>query len=259
MGGSSCGAPESQHAGAADISVVYRVTDSIQYSVYDSLPDERLPRRRPPREHARGRPPRDRGRPRTPTPVSAPSCSPRSPAWHGRPRPRRRDRGSPIAGDGGDGPRAAPPPRPAGAGRLRLREPAAADRPRPDDLAALHRRADDRPARPEARATSCSRSAPARATRRRCWPSWWPKVYTIEIVEPVGSGAAGAARGARLPERRGAHRRRLQRLAGRGAVRRHRRHRRRAVRPAAAGRPAQARRAPGDPGRRASGRCRSCW
>ncbi len=53
------------------------------------------------------------------------------------------------------------------AGSRRLREPAAADRPRPDHLAALHRRADDRSGARRSPSTRCSRSAPARATRRR--------------------------------------------------------------------------------------------
>ena len=59
---------------------------------------------------------------------------------------------------------------PEGSRRQRLRGPPAADRPRPDDLPALHRRAHD--ARPPgcAAASACSRSAPAPATRRRCSP-----------------------------------------------------------------------------------------
>ena len=51
------------------------------------------------------------------------------------------------------------------------------------------------------------------------------KVYTIEIVEPVGRRAAEAAREARLQERVHAHRRRLQRLARGRAVRCDHRHR----------------------------------
>ena len=76
------------------------------------------------------------------------------------------------------------------------------------------------------------------------------KVYTIEIVEPLGKRAAGdlAALGYRNVVTR--DRRRLQRLAGGGAVRRHPGHRRRAVRAEAPGGPAQARRPLGDPGRR---------
>ena len=49
------------------------------------------------------------------------------------------------------------------------RQPAA-DRARPDDLAALYRRPDDRVPRPRATARGCSRSAPARGTRRPCSP-----------------------------------------------------------------------------------------
>ena len=51
--------------------------------------------------------------------------------------------------------------------RPRLRRRRAADRVRPDDQPAVHRRPDDRAARRPARAIGCSRSGPARATRRR--------------------------------------------------------------------------------------------
>ena len=87
----------------------------------------------------------------------------RAPARAGHPR-RGRARG--------DERRAAPHLRRRGARDPRLRGHAAADRPRPDDLAALGRRADDRArAQRPRRSTACSRSAPAAATRRRCWRS----------------------------------------------------------------------------------------
>ena len=60
---------------------------------------------------------------------------------------------------------AAPLLRARGAARRGLSRPAAADRLRSDHLAAVHRRADDRPDRGRTVATSCSRSALARATR----------------------------------------------------------------------------------------------
>ena len=34
-----------------------------------------------------------------------------------------------------------------------------------------------------------SSSAPGRAIRRRYWPSWSPRVYTVEIVEPLAASA----------------------------------------------------------------------
>ena len=51
------------------------------------------------------------------------------------------------------------------------------------------------------------------------------KVYSIEIVAPLGEQARALLARARLPQRRGAHRRRLQGLARGGAVRRDPRHR----------------------------------
>ena len=39
-------------------------------------------------------------------------------------------------------------------------------------------------------ATRCWRSAPARATRPRCWPRLVARVYSIEIVEPLAREAA---------------------------------------------------------------------
>ena len=73
---------------------------------------------------------------------------------------------------GRDGAGAAPPLRAGPARPGGLPGHAAADRLRQDDLAAVHRRGDDRPARPAARRRRCSRSAPASATRRRSWRGW---------------------------------------------------------------------------------------
>ena len=101
------------------------------------------------------------------------------------PRPGR------ARGDAGCPARGVPPAR---AGGVRLRGRTAADRARADDLAAVHRRADDRRARAPARATACSRSAPARATRRR-------------------SSAASRARSTRSSATRSSPTRRRERLA----------------------------------------------
>ena len=69
----------------------------------------------------------------------------------------------------GDERGAAPHLRRRGARDPRLRGHAAADRQRPDDLAAVGRRADDRArARRRRRSSACSRSAPAAAIRRPC-------------------------------------------------------------------------------------------
>ena len=59
----------------------------------------------------------------------------------------RRGAGRTVAGS-------APPLRAGRIGRCRLRRPSAADRARPDHLAAVHRRADDRPAGPDAEPTA---------------------------------------------------------------------------------------------------------
>ncbi len=68
---------------------------------------------------------------------------------------------------------AAPHLRRRGAGEPRLRGHGAADRLRPDDLAALHRRAHDRgAARGPTAASACSRWAPAAATRPPCSRRW---------------------------------------------------------------------------------------
>ena len=55
----------------------------------------------------------------------------------------------------------------ARAPRARLRRRGPADRGRPDDQPAVHRRPDDRAARAASRATGSSRSGPGPATRRR--------------------------------------------------------------------------------------------
>ena len=143
---------------------------------------------------------------------SADRCA--RPRSHRPPGARRHGRG------------AAPRIRPAGRGP-RLRGPAAADRLWPDHLAALHRRADDRPAATSGRTTSCSRSAPARATRRRSSPGSAPGLHDRDHP---GAGRRAPASGLqRLGYDNVATRigRRLLRLAGGGALRRHRRHRRR--------------------------------
>ena len=82
------------------------------------------------------------------------------------------------AGAGGHGRGAAPPVRRQRAGHPGLRRHQPADRPRADDLQALGGGAHDRAAvRGPRRARSgtsgaCWRSAPAAATRRRCWRCW---------------------------------------------------------------------------------------
>ncbi len=73
--------------------------------------------------------------------------------------------------------------------QVRLRGSPAADRPWADDLAALHRRRHDGSCSIRSRRTACSKSAPAPATRRRCWPGLCRHVYTIEIVEALGREA----------------------------------------------------------------------
>ncbi len=82
-----------------------------------------------------------------------------------RPRRRRRARAR------RDGTRPARALRPGGAARPRLRRRRAADRRRPDDLAAVHGRADLRGARADRATSTCSTSARAPATRPRCSPS----------------------------------------------------------------------------------------
>ena len=71
-----------------------------------------------------------------------------------------------------------------------LPQPPAPHRPWADDLAALHRRADDGPPAPRTATTGCSRSEPDRAIRRPCWPELAAEVFSIEIVEPLGLEAA---------------------------------------------------------------------
>ena len=62
-----------------------------------------------------------------------------------------------------------------------------------DDLAAVHRRPDDGGARGSAPTTACSRSAPARATRRRCSARIAREVYTIERHARAGRDGRGRA------------------------------------------------------------------
>ena len=82
------------------------------------------------------------------------------------PRARRAER----RGAAGDGARAAPSLRSRRRAAVRVRRSSAADRPRADHLAALHRRLHDRGAAARRRRTRCSKSEPAPATRPRCSP-----------------------------------------------------------------------------------------
>ena len=101
---------------------------------------------------------------------------------------------------------------PAPLRRARLPRHAAADRLRQDDLAALHRRAHDRPPRTRGRTRWCSRSAPASATRRRSWPSSPDRVWSVEIVEEFAAGAELRLDRLGYCQRRHPRRRRLARL-----------------------------------------------
>ena len=132
----------------------------------------------------------------------------------------------------------------------RLREPAAPHRSRPDDLATLHRRPHDRPPRP-------SLPPPGARDRHRLRvPGGGPRgaggpgAHHRDRAAPRPAGG-GAAAPARLPQRRGAPRGRVLRMACGRAVRRDHRHRRRLPRAAAARRPARPERGAGDPRRRA--------
>ena len=131
--------------------------------------------------------------------------------------------------------------------RRGLRRPAAADRVRADDLAAVHGRARDRAGarrRPRDRAlevgAGCGYQAAvlARAVQRGIRDRDHPR---------AGGARAPHAGRARLHQRRRRLVRRQRRLAGARAVRRHHRLGRRAARAAAAGRPAGRRRPAGDP------------
>ena len=77
--------------------------------------------------------------------------------------------------------------------RPRLCRPGAADRLRPDHQPALRRRLHDRAARSCGRTTACSRSAPARATRRRCCRGSPREVVTHRALPHAGR--YGARRG----------------------------------------------------------------
>ena len=74
-----------------------------------------------------------------------------------------------------------------------LREHRAADRPGPDHQPAAGRGADDPGAGRSASATRCWRSAPARAIRRRCWPTCAAGVFTIERHRALAEGGRGAS------------------------------------------------------------------
>ena len=132
----------------------------------------------------------------------------------------------------------------------RLPQPSAADRQRPDHLAAVHRRAVHRSARPEAGARR-PRVGTGSGYQAAVLAEIVSKVYSIEIIASLGErSAASVWKDLGYRQYRSQDRRRLPGLAGEGALRRHRRHRRRAARAAGARRAAQARRAHGDPGRR---------
>ena len=107
----------------------------------------------------------------------------------------------------------AAPLRRAGATRARLRGSPASDRGQPDDLAALHRRADDGAAGPAAAARGCSRSARARDTRARCSGSSPAEVYSIEILPELAQAAGETLRSLGYANVDGPRRRRLPRLA----------------------------------------------
>ncbi len=145
---------------------------------------------------------------------------------------------------------AAPRVRAGRAEARRLPQPAAADRRGPDDLAALHRRADDGPAGARARRTRCSRSAPGAgyqaavlAELRRQGPQHRDR------RQPWAARRRQTLARLGYDERRDAHRRRLRGLAGGGAVRRHHRHRGAGPHPAGADRAAEAGRTSRHPGR----------
>ena len=104
----------------------------------------------------------------------------------------------------------------------RLQRLGASDRTRSDHLAALGGRR-DLPGPPAGRPTrTCSRSAPAPATRRPFWRTWRAQVISIERVPELGEAARSQARGPRHRERRGDRRRRQPRVPRGRAVRRDR-------------------------------------
>ena len=67
--------------------------------------------------------------------------------------------------------------------------------------------------------TRSSRSAPARATRRRCSRGSRARVYSLERIDELARGGRGDPARARLPQRLGQGLRRDVRLSGRGALR----------------------------------------
>ena len=104
------------------------------------------------------------------------------------PRDRRRAR---ARGDGASCPRELFVPPSSCAERVRRR--GAADRPRADDLAAVHRRRDVRAARAAAATSACSTSARARGTRPPCSPSS-RRGDSIERIPALARGGARRAR-----------------------------------------------------------------
>ena len=116
--------------------------------------------------------------------------------------------------------RAAASVRRRGAREPRLRGHGAADRLRPDDLAAVHRRAMtealiDRAARSS---RACSRSARAAATRRRCSRRSCSTSTASSASQPLLQRARSMLAELRIIEREPAARRRLARLAQPSAV-----------------------------------------
>ena len=138
------------------------------------------------------------------------------------------------AGDGRHGQGAAPRVRAARAAALRLRQHALAHRLRQDDLAALHRRGDDRPARRAADVTRCWRSAPGWATRRRSWRSLPGSVYSVELIEELADAGPAPAGPAGHTNVEVQHRQRLPWLARARALRQDDRHGRARVDPSTA-------------------------
>ena len=127
------------------------------------------------RHRARDRDPHAARRP----PWSRTSCATRQ--RRASPRPRRA---------AGDGDRAAPRVRARVATRARLREPAAADRPRPDHLAAVHRRVDDRSSPRRRRTHRVLEVGTGSGYQAAVLAELAGEVYTIEIIEPLATQAA---------------------------------------------------------------------
>ena len=103
----------------------------------------------------------------------------------------------------------------------------AADRLRPDHQRAGDRRHDDRGARPQATATGCSRSAPARGYQTAILAQLVPARLHDRPLPHAGRGGRVPLPDAAPHQHHDARRRRHAGLAGAGAVRPHHRHRRR--------------------------------